>query len=115
MTTAKLEQFPKRLRETAARVQNDAQAVDEQARTQTGGQADGGLSSAPLHLGDTGTETFLQELNSTLLENERYLLNETLEALRRLDTGTFGRCEHCGTTIPEERLEALPAARYCTQ
>ena len=115
MTTAKLEQFRKQLKETAARVQNDAQAVDEQARTQTGGQADGGLSSAPLHLGDLGTETFLQELNSTLLENERYLLNETLAALRRLDTGTFGRCENCGKQIPLERLEALPATRHCTQ
>lgn len=115
MTTAKLEQFRRRLRAVAARVQNDAQAVDEQARSQTGGQADGGLSNAPLHLGDTGTETFLQELNSTLLENERYLLNEALAALRRIDDGTFGRCEHCGATIPEERLDALPAARHCTR
>ena len=115
MTATKLEQFRKLLRETAARVQNDAQAVDEQARAQTGGQADGGLSSAPLHLGDTGTEAYLQELNSTLLENERYLLNETLEALRRIDMGTFGRCENCGKAIPQERLEALPAARHCAQ
>jgi RNA polymerase-binding transcription factor DksA len=34
-------------------------------------------------------------------------------ALRRLDRGSYGRCEQCRTAIPLERLEILPMSRYC--
>ena len=35
------------------------------------------------------------------------------EALERIDAGTYGRCVACGTTIPGERLEAVPWAGLC--
>jgi RNA polymerase-binding transcription factor DksA len=62
-----------------------------------------------------GTEEFLQDINATLLENEEYLVNEARAALRRIEDGTFGRCEECGRPIPDERLDALPYARFCTR
>ena len=34
-------------------------------------------------------------------------------AERRLSEGRYGVCERCGAQIPEERLEARPAARTC--
>jgi RNA polymerase-binding transcription factor DksA len=34
-------------------------------------------------------------------------------AYERLLRGTYGECEACGDPIPDERLRALPAARYC--
>jgi RNA polymerase-binding transcription factor DksA len=34
-------------------------------------------------------------------------------ALRRLEDGTYGRCEVCGRAIPDERLEARPTAATC--
>lgn len=34
-------------------------------------------------------------------------------ALARLDAGTYGRCEGCGEPIPDERLAAVPATRFC--
>jgi RNA polymerase-binding transcription factor DksA len=38
---------------------------------------------------------------------------EVLAALARLDAGTYGRCVTCGTTLPDERLEARPEAARC--
>jgi len=35
------------------------------------------------------------------------------EALRRIDTGGYGLCKHCGCAIAVERLEALPYATSC--
>ncbi len=32
-------------------------------------------------------------------------------ALDKIEAGTFGKCEVCGTPIEEDRLEANPAAR----
>jgi DnaK suppressor protein len=44
-------------------------------------------------------------------------LEETLlaveQALSKLDSGTYGVCESCGKQIGEDRLEAMPASRYC--
>jgi RNA polymerase-binding protein DksA len=35
------------------------------------------------------------------------------QALVRIDSGQYGRCEACGKDIPSSRLEALPAAATC--
>ena len=40
-------------------------------------------------------------------------LDDVDAALRRLEEGTYGRCEACGQPIGEARLQILPAARYC--
>src|SRR3954452_18954643 len=46
-------------------------------------------------------------------------LSETLQdiedALARFDDGTYGECESCHRRIPEARLEAMPAARFCIE
>ena len=36
-------------------------------------------------------------------------------AFVRLDRGTYGRCEACGAEIPDDRLLAVPAARFCLE
>lgn len=40
-------------------------------------------------------------------------ISEIDHALRRLDTGDYGKCETCGADIPQERLEVRPAASTC--
>ncbi len=40
-------------------------------------------------------------------------LNEVALALRRLEDGTYGRCEVCGEPIEPARLEAMPATKFC--
>lgn len=34
-------------------------------------------------------------------------------ALVRAEAGTYGRCEQCGSAIPQERLAVLPDASMC--
>lgn len=36
-----------------------------------------------------------------------------LEALRRLDEGSYGLCVDCGRPVPDGRLEAKPEAARC--
>ena len=35
------------------------------------------------------------------------------DALARIEAGTYGACERCHDSIPLERLEAVPHARFC--
>jgi hypothetical protein len=34
-------------------------------------------------------------------------------ALEKIDDGTYGLCDRCGRSIPEERLEARPWSTLC--
>ena len=36
-----------------------------------------------------------------------------LAALQRIDAGTYGLCQGCGSQVPEGRLEARPDAARC--
>ncbi|MFI1991636.1 TraR/DksA family transcriptional regulator [Actinoplanes sp. NPDC020271] len=50
---------------------------------------------------------------TALLAAARDRIAEVGDALRRLDAGTYGRCEGCGEPIAAERLAARPLARLC--
>jgi DnaK suppressor protein len=55
-----------------------------------------------------------QGLTKNLHERERQQLASILEALRRIEEGSFGACVACGGTIPFERLAIFPETRNCT-
>ncbi len=65
------------------------------------------------HMADQGSATFARELDATLEEQARETLAQIERALARIDAGTYGACERCGTVIPAERLEAMPEAELC--
>jgi RNA polymerase-binding transcription factor DksA len=71
------------------------------------------LSSQDQHQADIGTETFERERDISILEQVDAELADVSHALRRIDEGTYGTCEACGKPIGDERLEAIPAARFC--
>lgn len=50
---------------------------------------------------------------NTLRGAARTALNDIDAALRRIELGTYGRCQRCRTTIPLERLEVLPMVVLC--
>lgn len=51
----------------------------------------------------------VKSLASSLTEQ----LEDVERALAKLDDGSYGRCETCGSAINETRLEAMPATRFC--
>lgn len=48
-----------------------------------------------------------------LIEQLRTHRKGVMDAIERIDAGTYGKCERCGNEIPVERLEALPTAKLC--
>jgi RNA polymerase-binding transcription factor DksA len=104
----------KRLEEERARlqrIQDDLQREQEESTSETGGE----LSSLDQHPGDSGTETFEMEKNVSLREQVDDELREIEAAFVRLDRGTYGICQACREPIGDERLEAMPATRFCIE
>lgn len=59
------------------------------------------------------TIAFERSQIGSLVRQVRHHLGEVDAALSRLDAGTYGLCERCGSAIGPDRLDALPAARLC--
>lgn len=73
------------------------------------------LSTVDQHPADVGSETFERTKDLSVQEDVEGRLEDVARALEKLGDGTYGTCEVCGEAIPDERLEAVPAARYCVR
>ena len=71
------------------------------------------LSHLAQHEADVATETFEREKDFSILEQVEAELADVERALTRIDDGLYGKCEACGTEIGDDRLEAMPATRFC--
>ncbi|MFJ9809053.1 TraR/DksA family transcriptional regulator [Streptomyces sp. NPDC101158] len=67
------------------------------------------------HDPEGGTTAFERAHVAALMARTREHLEELDRAVERLEQGTYGLCEECGTTIPPERLEIRPAATTCVR
>jgi RNA polymerase-binding protein DksA len=77
-----------------------------------------GQGDTTLPTGDTGdlsVDQSTQDISLELLGNERLLLAQVTDALKRIDDGTYGRCTVCGREISRERLQAVPYATLCVE
>lgn len=54
-----------------------------------------------------------REVDEELERAAQWSLDETRDALRRIDNGSYGTCTGCGEPIAVERLEIIPHARFC--
>jgi RNA polymerase-binding transcription factor DksA len=75
----------------------------------------GDLSGYSFHMADTGTDNFDREFALSLVSSEQEALYEIEGALKRIDLGTYGKCESCEKPVARERLMAVPFARMCVR
>jgi RNA polymerase-binding transcription factor DksA len=50
-----------------------------------------------------------------MIEAAQLRRSEALEALARMEAGTYGTCVDCGKQIPEARLQFRPEASRCVE
>ena len=62
---------------------------------------------------ETSEADIQDDIEFALIQMKSETLHKIVEALARLDEGTFGYCFECGDEISERRLRALPFAVRC--
>jgi RNA polymerase-binding transcription factor DksA len=92
------------------RLEEEAEQLDAQLREL--GRDESSLDYDD-NFADSGQVAAEQGENQALAARLRDQLDDVELALRKLDEGTYGRCEVCGREIGEARLEVMPAARFC--
>lgn len=71
------------------------------------------VTDYPQDPADAGTNLAESDRAEAMLEAAKARRQLVLDALARLEAGTYGRCVDCGQPVPEGRLEAKPEAARC--
>jgi DnaK suppressor protein len=91
-----------------ASLEEDRKQLTEQLAELEGGSFDENFADSGQVAAEQGE---VQSLAGTLREQ----LDAVEAALTKLDEGTYGLCERCQQPIPDARLEAMPASRFCIE
>ena len=115
MRSRDLENFRRVLLAKRRILAGDVNGLEQAALHNSRQDASGDLSKVPLDMADIGSDNYEQEFTLGLIETEQATLQEIDEALGRIDSKSYGKCERCGQLIPVARLRVKPHAKYCIE
>lgn len=108
-----LAEFRKLINKRKKEIVDNIEKISEEALKKSQKDAAGDISGYTYHMADVATDTYDREFNLELAANERRLIYELDDAIKRIEEGSFGMCEDCKCVITKTRLKALPYARLC--
>ncbi|MHB1035138.1 MAG: TraR/DksA family transcriptional regulator [Pirellulales bacterium] len=104
MTQPDFTLYRERLLVLRARLQGDMTQMEDNALNKDHAKT----TSMPNHMAELGSGNFDQELTLSVLGREKDALSQIDAALKRIEDGSYGRCETCDETLSNARLEAIP-------
>ena len=113
MKKAELKAFKEQLLSLRARLRGDVTAMADAALRKTRSEANGDLSSMPIHMADIGSENYEQEFTLSLMQTDEMTLESIESAIEKIEDGLFGLCEECSGPISKARLNAIPHTPLC--
>ena len=111
MNKKEAKKFEKLLLNELERLSSGIRKIEESALHESVRETTGDLYS----YAETGTDNFERETALNIATNESERLRDVTDALKRIDSGTYGVCEGCEEPILRKRLEVFPSARYCVK
>lgn len=113
MKKTEMKLYKEMLLDIRARLRGDVNAMAKAALNKTRSEANGDLSSMPIHMADIGSDNYEQEFTLSMMETEESTLEAIEAALERIEGRTYGQCEECGKSIKKTRLKAIPFTPLC--
>jgi len=72
----------------------------------------GDISGYSIHLADMASDNYERDFSLGLVSNERKLLLEIDDALKRIEEGVYGVCLYSRMPISKTRLKVIPYTKY---
>ena len=94
-------------------VLNQIRDISKDTLMKTQKDISGDISGYSLHMADVATDNYERDFNIGIVSNEKKMVVEIEEALKRIEDKTYGICEECDKPILKDRLEAIPYAKFC--
>lgn len=113
MKKAEMKVYKEQLLALRARLRGDVTAMADAALRKTRSEANGDLSSMPIHMADIGSDNYEQEFTLSLMQSDEVTLESIEAAIEKIEDGIFGLCEDCTSPISKARLNAIPYTPLC--
>lgn len=113
MKKAEMKAYKEQLLALRARLRGDVNAMVNAALRKTRSEANGDLSSMPIHMADIGSDNYEQEFTLSLMQSDESVLESIELAIEKIEDGLYGTCEECSGSISKTRLTALPHTPLC--
>ncbi|MDD5566470.1 MAG: TraR/DksA family transcriptional regulator [Candidatus Omnitrophica bacterium] len=113
LTKKELVEFRKLIVKRKNEILENLDRISEDTLKKSQKDASGDISGYTYHMADVATDNYDREFSLGLASNERQLLYELDDALKKIEESSFGVCEDCKGLITKTRLKALPYARLC--
>jgi len=110
---AELEKFRELLLAERARLEAELEEIESRAARVDESERANELSAYDDHPADLASETFEREKDLAIGESVESMIHKVINALEKIDRGTYGTCDACGKPIKKARLKALPFATLC--
>ncbi|MDD5465880.1 MAG: TraR/DksA family transcriptional regulator [Candidatus Omnitrophica bacterium] len=108
-----LKEFKKIVLKKKEEIFEDFKHISDDTLRKSQKEASGDISGYTYHMADVATDNYDREFSLGLASNERKVLYELDDALKRIEDGSFGVCDDCKSQITKIRLKAVPSARLC--
>lgn len=115
LTKKELVDFKKLVLKKKEEILDEIKHISDDTLKKSQKEASGDISGYTYHMADVATDTYDREFSLGLASNERKLIYEFDDALKRIEEGRFGICEDCKSLIAKNRLKAVPYARLCVK
>ena len=112
LTEKRLEKYKEVLLKEKEETQGIINAINDIQKRGTK-DSSGDLSAYSQHQADQGSDTDESERRVYILNKELKNIKMINSALKRIYDKTYGICEICGDSIPANRLNIIPYAKYC--
>lgn len=73
------------------------------------------MAGYSLHMADSGTDNYDRDFALGMLSSDQDSIHEIDEAIKRIETNTYGICEWTQKPIPKARLNAIPWTRFTVE
>jgi RNA polymerase-binding protein DksA len=115
LTKKELQEFKKLVLKKKDEILDEIKHISDDTLKKSQKEASGDISGYTYHMADVATDNYDREFSLGIASNERKLLYELGDALKKIEDGTFGICEDCKSLIAKIRLKAVPYARLCVK
>jgi DnaK suppressor protein len=112
LSKPQVEHFRKKLLAEKQRVLEEMGEITANTLKKSISDEAGENSRYSYHMGDVASLSYGREFSMGLAERQQQYLEQIDDALQRIEEGTYGICKVTGESIPVERLEEVPVAKY---
>ena len=113
LSKLKIKKFRKLLEKKREALLKELDYLEGSSMKSTITEATGDISSYSFHMADQGTDAMEREKAFLFASREGRFLYHLNQALERIEKNEYGECENCGKPISDDRLSAVPHARFC--